>query len=161
MSQSKAELQQALKQRYEEVLRLLPTINPLMVVYEESGWRVKDIIAHVVTWETERLRSLHAYRRGSAYQIKGYERDEYNGLAANAKQFETLDQILMDWDAVRNWFDIYLNAMPESAMNDDMIFPWGQTGTVRELITSMLTHLETHLADIRSKITTQTSSSST
>jgi len=35
------------------------------VIYDESGWRVKDIVAHVATWDAETLRSFHALRRAA------------------------------------------------------------------------------------------------
>lgn len=129
-------------------------LDPNQVIYEESGWRIKDIIAHVVTWETEMLRSLHAYRRGRSYQIENYELEDYNGFAASSKQFDPLEQTLADWDAIRSWLLIHLNAITPEALDDKMMMPWGKTETVRDLFESVLEHLQEHLDDIQAKVGT-------
>lgn len=157
---TKDDLRQEIDQTRREALTFLQDVDSEQIIYEESGWRVKDIVAHVVTWETEMLRSLHAYRRGGAYRIANYEQDDYNAFAASMKQFDPLDQTLADWEAVRNWFTIHLNAMSPEALDDTMIMPWGAEGTVRDLFESLRKHLEEHLADIQAKVAAQTSESS-
>lgn len=141
----------------EEFLATIAELDPELIVYDESGWRVKDITAHVVTWETEMLRSLHAYRRGGAYQIENYELNDFNGFAANSKMHDPIEQTLVEWDTIRTWIGIHFNALPPEVLDDTMVMPWGERESVRDLFESLHEHVEEHLADIRMKVGAQSS----
>ncbi|GEM_PF-1115859 len=149
----KGEFLRQLDESQQAALALLSQIDDAVMIYEDGQWRVKDVIAHVAVWETELLRSLHAYRRGGAYQIENYESvDDYNAFAASAKQFVPLADTLADWDATRRWLKIHLSAVSAEAFDDELMMPWGEEETVRELFKAVLSHAEEHIEDIRAKI---------
>lgn len=149
----KAELLRRLNKTYEQTLETLESADPLQVVYEEHGWRVKDIVAHVATWDAESLRSLHAYRRNVEYSIPNFtETDDFNAYAATARMDEPYDQILADWDATIKWLRIIVNAMTPENLADEMTHPSGKRGGVGELIDEIITHQAEHLDDIRAAL---------
>ncbi len=151
---NKAELLRCLSETHAASLELLRDLDPELVVYEESGWRVKDIVAHVTTWDAETVRSFHAHRRGGDYSIEAYDNaDSFNGFVARVRQFEPMDTILADWESVRRWMDIIFNAMSEAEYDDEMTSPSGERGIARELIEEICTHEAEHMADIRAKLT--------
>ena len=146
----KKELLRHLNETYQQSLVLLPTVDPFQVVYEETGWRMKDIVAHVATWDAETLRSLHAFRRGGEYIIPNYVgADDFNGYAATVRMDEPFAQILADWDATRRWMLIIFNAMRDDDFSAEMTYPSGRRGSVRDLVQEIFEHEAEHMEQIR------------
>lgn len=147
---NKAELLRAWDSVYQAALATLESADPEQIIYEESGWRVKDIVAHVATWDAEGLRSLHAFRRGGEYRIPNYVgADDFNGFAASIRMDEPMAQILADWDATRKWFRLIVSAMSEEDLSAEMTHPSGMRETARQLALDLLEHEEEHLGHIR------------
>ncbi|MGD9092582.1 MAG: hypothetical protein PVF74_07020, partial [Anaerolineales bacterium] len=42
-------------------------VNPELPVYQESGWRIRDIIGHLATWDQQVTKSLRAFQAGMEY----------------------------------------------------------------------------------------------
>lgn len=136
----------------------LDDVDPERVIYEESGWRVKDIIAHVATWDAETLRSLHAFRRGTEYKIPSYvDDDDFNAYAATARMDESYEQIFADWDATRRWMRILINAMTPEDFAAEMTYPSGERGQVGRLLQEIFEHQDEHLDDIHRALIAHTS----
>jgi hypothetical protein len=153
MSMTKSELLRALDETHDRTLEILRDADPLQVVYEESGWRVKDVVAHIVTWETESLRSFHAFRRGGAYSIRNFiDEDDFNGFAAASRMEEPMPQIMEDWSATRSWLKMILNAMSEDELSTEMTHPSGSIGTARALAQDVAEHEAEHAGHLRAAI---------
>lgn len=149
----KAALIQALQDSYTQARAVFEAADPDRVIYEESGWRVKDIAAHVATWEAETLRSLHAFRRGGEYQIANYENaDDFNAFVAHVRMDEPMAQILADWDATRKWIIMLVRAMSDDDLAATMRYPAGDTGRVDQLVREVSSHPLEHAADVRAAI---------
>ena len=150
---TKPELLRALDETHRRTLEILRAADPDQVVYEESGWRVKDIAAHVVTWETETLRSFHAFRRGGAYSIPNFvSDDDFNGFAAASRMDEPMPQIMEDWEATRSWLKMILNAMSEDDFSAEMTYPSGRRGSARVLVQEIVEHEAEHAQHIRAAL---------
>lgn len=153
MTMTKPELLRALDQTHSRTLELLRDADPEQVIYEESGWRIKDVVAHVVTWETESLRSFHAFRRGGAYSIPNFvSDDDFNGYAASSRMEEPMPQIMEDWQATRSWLTMILNAMSEDDLSAEMTHPSGTVGTARSLAQDIAEHEALHAEHIRAAL---------
>ncbi len=129
-------------------------LDPQQVIYEESGWRVKDILAHLATWDAETLRSLHTFRRGSAYAIPSYvNADDFNAFAATIRMDESVEQIFSDWDATRRWLRIIISALTPDELAAEMTYPSGKHGQVEALLIGIFDHQTEHLGDIHNSLT--------
>lgn len=149
----KAELLRLLDGTHQQMLDCLRQVDPEAVIYDESGWRVKDIVAHVATWDAETLRSFHEWRRGSSYTIPNYAgADDFNAFAAHVRMDEPFASILVEWEATRSWLKIILNAMSEADFDAEMTYPAGETGTARVLVGEIAEHEALHLEHIRSRL---------
>ena len=147
----KTELLRQLDQTHQEMLDLLETVDPFQVIYEETGWRVKDIVAHVATWDAETLRSFHALRRNTDYRIPNFtDVDDFNAYAAHARMDESMERIMADWEATRSWMKIIFNAMSDDEFAAEMTYPSGRRGIARDLAEEIPDHERQHLEDIRS-----------
>jgi hypothetical protein len=146
----KKEILRRLDETYSQSLATLANADPQQVVYEETGWRVKDIVAHVATWDAETLRSLHAYRRNTVYSIPNYAGvDDFNAYAATARMDEPVEQIYADWDATIKWIRIIINAVTPDDLAAEMTYPSGRRGIVGSLLQEVYEHQAMHFDDIR------------
>jgi hypothetical protein len=150
---NKTELLRQLDANHAESLALLADIDPEAVIYEETGWRVKDIVAHVATWDAETLRSFHALRRGSEYSIPDFvDTDDYNAFVAHVRMDEPMERILADWESTRQWMKIIFNAMREDEFDAEMTHPSGRRGTARALAGDIVDHELEHMGHIRTAL---------
>ncbi len=150
---NKQELLRRIDESHQQALDLLRDALPEQIIYEESGWRVKDIVAHVATWDAETLRSFHAFRRGGEYSIPNYHGyDDFNAYAASMRMDEPLEQIMADWEATRSWLKIILNAISEDDFAAEMTYPSGKRGTVRQIVQEIAEHEAEHMEHIRAVI---------
>ena len=148
---TKAELLRQIDQTHQAMLDLLKTVDPEQVIYEETGWRVKDIVAHVATWDAETLRSFHALRRNTSYRIPNFtDEDDFNAYAATARMDELMERIMSDWEATRSWMKIIFNAMSDADFAVAMDYPSGGEGSAFSLAEAIPDHERQHMEDIRS-----------
>ena len=68
-------------------------IDPELRVHAESGWRIRDIIGHIATWDREFVKSLSAFQEGTEYSIPDLDEDVFNQQAAMAQQELTARQV--------------------------------------------------------------------
>lgn len=148
------ELAHALEASYQRALATLDGIDPEQVIYEESGWRVKDIVAHVATWDAETLRSVYAYRRGSEYSIENFvDNDDFNAFAAHVRMDEPMERILTDWDATAKWLQLIVRSLTPDDLASEMTHPSGKRDTLGRLLNEIHEHRDHHTNDIRAALT--------
>lgn len=124
-------------------------IDPMLVVYHDSGWRVKDLIGHVAAWESEFLRSLQAHARGEAYDVPGYTDDDtYNAAAHLTYVDEPVESIFARWADTRRRLIETLLALSPDDFERPMRYPWHQNGPPRRLLGNAVGHQSEHLAHI-------------
>ncbi len=147
--QDKQDFLQRIDSTYAAALETLQHHDPLRVVHADTNWRVKDLIAHVVTWENEMARALYIHRRGGEIDVPDdFDEDDFNANAAHVRYGDSMEQIYADWSAARGWLKVLIGAMTPEQIDETMRHPWGKTGTVRDLINSLFSHLEEHMAQI-------------
>lgn len=141
----------------DEAQTALKKIDPLQIIYEETQWRVKDIVAHVATWEMEMARGIYTYRRGGEYLLPGaedrytFDEDDFNANAAHVRYDDTMPHIHSDWSTARSWLKVLVGAMTPEELEVRFKFPWGVKGTTVELLQELLSHHDEHMREILSK----------
>ncbi len=88
-------------------------------------WSVKDLIAHVTTWEEETLRHLPGMLRGEKYprySVKYGGINEFNALMTEKKKDLTFADILMQRDEVHRRLIQFLESVPEEFLDSKMRF---------------------------------------
>lgn len=128
---------------------LLAGIDPHKVIYAESGWTIKDIVAHLTVWEEESVRSLQAFQNGSDYKIENFAGDDpYNHEQYIKRKDLSVEQVFADWTAIREQFRAAFEAIPEAKMAAQMTLPWGEIDTPPHLIREILQHEQEHIREI-------------
>src|SRR5690606_6738122 len=85
-------------------------------------WSVKDILAHVTTWEEEALQALPVILRGEAlprYADVYGSVDAFNAQASAKKRDLPLAEVLMQMEAVHAWLLAASQDAPEEEIATD------------------------------------------
>lgn len=131
----------------------LKGVDPEQLIYAESGWRVKDLIAHLTTWEREVITSLKAFRDGAEYRIPDFISDDlYNEQIFRRYQNTSTDQIYADWDTIRSEFKSAIQAVPAERFNGQVMCPWGLYSGILGIVNDMIGHEAEHLHDIQAVV---------
>ena len=143
------ELIQELDQSRGILLELLAGIPSNSEIY--SGWTLHQFYAHLTGWDavvTASLREHAAGRIPAAPVVNGI--DAYNAESIHTR--ETLDDecIVTEWELAREELKAAIRGLPPERLNVPLLFPWGRTGSVRQLVEVLIEHEgEEHATELR------------
>jgi hypothetical protein len=125
----------------------LSSIDPERVVHDDhSAWRVRDVVGHLGVWNGEAAKSLRAHAEGGEYHCITSEAkyDEYNGSAVEERRAWKIEQVWAEYETSYNQLKLNLETMPSEKWNGEMLYPWNERGTIRNLIEVMMKHEVEH-----------------
>jgi hypothetical protein len=106
-------------------------------VYTESGWRIREIIGHIATWNQHVAISINKYREGLEYLIPDLDetKDDYNQKAVLEQQKLSAQQILAEWEQAYDEFKNAIQGIQADRFHGDMLYPWGdERGSITKLV---------------------------
>jgi hypothetical protein len=120
------------------------------IVHPATGWRVKDVVAHILIWEEEALAALRARQKGETYTIAGFDSFEsYNDRAFKRRRDAPFEQIKTELHDVREEMKTILLALPPERFAGSMVYPWPWTGSLSDMMAIMAAHERGHADEIR------------
>lgn len=123
------------------------------IIYAESGWRLKDIIAHLTAWELEVTTSIRAYNEGKEYTIADFTSDDaYNAVIFQRYHETPFAQTEADWGAVRAGLISAMRAIPAGRFDGQIMCPWKLYSAIDGIVRDMVNHEADHLKDILNKV---------
>lgn len=140
---------QLLSENYAQAVAELANFDSHAVIYAESGWRVQDIVGHLLAWDTEVVRALKAYRGGGEYHIPDYELENFNHMSHEKRKNQPAEQVYVDWFDMREQLKIVVATMTPEQLAGEMTNPSGRRGKANDLIEEIMSHQREHFADIR------------
>ncbi|MGB3714241.1 MAG: DinB family protein [Candidatus Promineifilaceae bacterium] len=147
--EDKRRLLELLTLTHSETRTMLDGIDLDMHVYTESGWRIRDIIGHIATWDRQVANSLRAYRVGKEYTIRDLDEDAFNQQDVLEQQESTTQQVFQSWVQAREEFRAAVNEIPLELFPGDLLYPWGdERGTIAHLVEMMAEHDVEHRDEI-------------
>ena len=90
-----------------------------------GDWSVKDILAHVTTWEEEALKYLPLILQGGRlprYSVKYGGIDAFNALMTGQKRGLSLSEVLMKLDETHRRLIDYIQSVPEEQLTRETRF---------------------------------------
>ena len=147
----KKRLLDGLAEAHFAVNALLENADLEMPVHEESGWRVRDIVGHIATWDREVAISLRAYQTGSEYLIPDLDEEEvaYNEKAVLEQKKLSSQQLLDEFEQAYHEFRKAIQEMPDDRFPGDLLYPWGEErGSIARLVEYMIEHAVEHKEEI-------------
>jgi hypothetical protein len=151
--QDKAYLLGLLAQTHDAIRLMLEDIDLELPVYSDSGWRIRDILAHIATWDHQAASSLKAYRVGQEYSTPGLDESKFNEQSVLEQRDKTGQQIFDEWVQARREFKRAVEEMPRDLFPGDLLYPWGdERGTIAYLVEMMTDHDIEHRDEIMKTI---------
>ncbi|MBL7161682.1 MAG: DinB family protein [Anaerolineales bacterium] len=129
----------------------LDEVDLELVVYADTGWRIRDLVGHIATWDREVAKSLRTYQGGSEYLISDLDETEvdYNERAVVEQRKLSTQEIIDEWERAFDELRKAVQEMPIDRFPGDMLYPWGdERGTIATLVEYMIEHAVEHQEEI-------------
>ncbi len=131
------------------LLELLADIPPDIEIY--PGWTLRQFYAHLTGWDdvvTTSLREHAAGRIPATPVVNGI--NAYNAESVQTRESLDDEHIVKEWKLAREELKATLRDFPLDRLNEPLLFPWGRTGSVRELVEVFVEHEgEEHADELR------------
>lgn len=136
-----------------EGMATLSELDPEAVVYNDSGWTVKDIIAHLAAWDEPTVKSFQAYAEGGEYSIIGYhDLEVFNWSEYEMRRLLPYAEVYASWDAARTRIKEIVATLSPEQLVGTMRYPAGNLGNCAQLIREVWEHQQLHFDDILAAI---------
>jgi uncharacterized protein (TIGR03083 family) len=118
-------------------------------------WTLKDLIAHIASWDEEMVRVLQAFSMQAEPSFT-YLISDRNGFAAwNEDQIDqrrerSTYEILSEFEGARRDLIQVIEGLTDPVLNRSKLTSWGKTATGFELIQTQRDHDREHAQQIRS-----------
>jgi hypothetical protein len=127
----------------------LEGIDPELRVHTDTGWRIRDIIGHIATWDREAAKSISAFGAGTEYSIPDLDEDVFNQQAAMVQQELTAQQVFAEWEQARDDLKAVVQEILSDQFPGDLLYPWGdERGSIPQLIEFIVKHDAEHRDEI-------------
>jgi len=118
-------------------------------VYTDTGWRIRDILGHIATWDRQVTQSLIAFKAGKEYSIPELDEDAFNQQEVLKGRKMTAQQVLKEWEQARKDFIEAVQEISLERFPGDLLYPWGdERGSIAWLVEYMTDHDIEHRDEI-------------
>ena len=146
MTDERVELIRRLDESRAVLCDLFADIPPETEIY--SGWTLREFYAHLTGWDdvvTMSLREHAAGRIPATPVVSGIR--AYNAESVQTRATLDYEHIVKEWELAREQLKATLRNFPPDRLNEPLLFPWGRTGSVQELVEVLVHHEGTEHAD--------------
>lgn len=118
-------------------------------------WTLKDLIAHVASWDEEIVRVLQAFSMQSQ-PLYSYLISDRNGFAVwneeqvAARRERTVNETMSEFEIARRDLIQVIEGLTDPVLNRSKMTSWGKPATGFELVMTQVEHDREHMAQIRS-----------
>jgi hypothetical protein len=140
-----AELLADFEQARQKTRRQLKGIDSHMEIY--PNWTIRELLAHLTGWDDATIVALQAHNQGETTPLlvmHGF--DAYNAQTVGERTELDYEQIVHEWEHVREQLVAILRKLPSEQLSDRIVSPWGPMLSLEELIRTMIEHEEEHAA---------------
>ena len=147
MSQE-AEIIAKLKETRQEIKELLSDIPPEKEIYPE--WGLKELLAHFAGWDDATLTGVRGCLAGqNPIIIAPRGADDYNARTVSERETLPIGHIIKEWELNRELLLDLVKQIPEEKFDTQTIYPWGEEGTLANLVLGMAGHELFHIGEIK------------
>jgi hypothetical protein len=113
------------------------------------GWTVKEVLAHISGWDAVGISTVRAHLAGEEPPpLEARSIDEYNAYLVAGCEALTLEEVIEDWKRSRLQLETALTEAPPEKLTEQVIFPWGDTGTIAWYVAILVEHEQEHAKEI-------------
>lgn len=147
----KKQLLNKLTETHQTVRAFLDDVDMDKIAHKDTGWRVRDIVGHIATWDQEAAKSLRAYLEGTEYLTPDLDEDEvdFNERAVLEQHKLSTQQILAEFEKAYDELWAAVADIPFEQFPGDLLYPWGdERGDISTLVEYMIEHSIEHQEEI-------------
>lgn len=152
MTKEKNDLINQLDEIRAKTLPVFCQLEGSLMIYPEGGWRLMDVINHLAVWEEEVVATLQDYREGKERPaIDASQRtveDEFNHRHFEARRQWSEQEVYASWEKARNRLKEALNQLSPEQFTAELLFPWGERGTMGRMIRGLIWHEQEHYKEV-------------
>ncbi|MBN2550797.1 MAG: maleylpyruvate isomerase N-terminal domain-containing protein [Anaerolineales bacterium] len=129
---------------------VLDDLDSHLEIYPD--WTVRELLAHLTGWDDAVVASLRAHVAGrvpAAPAVRGV--NHYNEQSVAEREALDLEHVRHECELSRQLLITILHEMPDEKFIQPLIMPWGETGTVTELVQVFIHHEKEHAREIRQR----------
>jgi hypothetical protein len=146
---TKNELIQWLSESHQNIEQLVSRLDRKQQIY--PGWTIREILAHFTGWDDAVIASLRSHAAGGVPTVVA-ERgpNVYNAATVTEREALNFEHIYQEWQHTHAQLKIAIRELPSEKMDETIVFPWGQKGTIEDLVIGLTTeHESVHARDIQ------------
>ena len=146
--QVRAELIEQLDRARAKMYALLGEMTVEKELY--PGWTIKHVLAHITGWDDATSAALRAHAGGDEPGTPASRGiDFYNAQSVATREGLSYARVLQEWELAREQLKKVLETLPPAKFEEPLLFPWGATGSVAQIIEIMAHHEVEHVDEIR------------
>lgn len=139
-------------QRYEkartEMVDILKLAQGNPTIYQP--WRMKEVLDHITGWDDAVIASIKSFLAGEIPATPASRGiDAYNADTVSSREAIPYEVTQREWAASRAELLDLLQKMTDEQLHTPFVFPWGNHGTIEDLVEIFTEHEETHAKEIR------------
>ena len=145
----KETLLELIRTTYRGLFKQLEEADLERVIYEESGWRGRELLSHMAAWNRVVATSLEHFSRGEEYLIPDFAEDQFNQHTALEHKDLPVEEILVHWKDSVEEMTSAIERIPAEKFPGDLLYPWGdERGDIIQLVNYFIEHDQEHVAEI-------------
>ena len=146
MSQ-KTEIIEKLTRTRQEIKELIADIPPEKEIYPE--WGLKELLAHFAGWDDATIAGVRGCLSGqNPIIVAPRGPNDYNARTVSERESLPLGHIIKEWELNRELLLDLVQQIPEDKFDTETIYPWGEEGSLGDLILGMAGHELFHIREI-------------
>ncbi|MEP7133601.1 MAG: DinB family protein [Chloroflexota bacterium] len=115
-----------------------------------SPWRMKEVLDHITGWDDAVIASIKSFLVGDVPATPASRGiDAYNLETVASREAIPYEVTQREWEASRAELLKLLGKMTDEQLHTQFGFPWGDSGTIEDLVEIFTEHEETHAKEIR------------
>ena len=117
-------------------------------------WKMKEVLDHITGWDDAVIASIKSFMAGEVPATPASRGiDAYNAETVASREAIPYEVTQREWETSRAELLELLRKMTEEQIHTPFGLPWGDQGTIEDLVNIFVEHEESHAKEIREIIT--------
>ncbi len=118
-----------------------------------APWHMKEVLDHITGWDDAVIASIKSMLAGDTPATPAARGiDYYNAQTVSSREAIPYEVTQREWEASRATLLNLIGRMTEEQLHARFVLPWGDQGTIEDLVEIFTEHEETHAKEIHAII---------
>ncbi len=113
-------------------------------------WRMKEVLDHITGWDDAVIASIKSFLAGEVPATPASRGiDSYNAETVSSREAIPYEVTKREWETSRAELLNLLRKMTDEQLHTSFVLPWGNHGTIEDLVEIFTDHEQIHAKEIR------------